>query len=185
MSDMRSLSANSYNGKLIYQLTSASALKDNDLFAISTAENLTRSVSLAQIKSSFNADYYNKDDMDILLDSIRQQIKNVSDNIFASENNIAEFRNEFNNKLNQLNSDLREEINNVDKKFTDVTNDIIQQLADTKVELNNKITNLDNTLSQRITDLDTELTNMITNWIMFGTSVPTTLPTGRTYLQYF
>lgn len=145
MSDIRSLGAASYNGKLIYQLVAASTLKDTDLFAISTSDNLTRRVSLSQIKSSFNADYYNKEDIDMVLDSIRLQIKNVSDELFQINNNITEFRNEF----------------------------------------NNKITNLDNTLSKKINDLDTKLTNMITNWIQYGTSVPTTLETGRTYLQYF
>ena len=141
MSDIRSLSNASYNGKLIYQLTDASALKDTDLFAISTTDNLTRKVSLSQIKASFNNDYYNKDESDDLLDELRQQIKDINDRIFSTNNDIAEFRNEFNTKL----------------------------------------TNLDNTLSKKITDLDTKLVN----WIMYGTSVPTTLPTGRTYLQYF
>lgn len=181
MPDIRSLPNTSYNGKLIYQLTDASVLKDTDLFAISTTDNLTRKVSLSQVKASFNNDYYNKDESDDLLDELRQQIKDINDRIFGAGNDITEFRNEFNNRLNQLNNDLRLEINEVDKKFTDITDDIYTQLNETKNEFNNKITNLDNTLSKKITDLDTKLTN----WIMYGTSVPTNLPTGRTYLQYF
>lgn len=140
MPDVRSLGT-SYNGKLIYQLTSAAALKDTDLFAISSSDNLTRKVSLSQIKSSVSNDFYNKNDMDKLLDELKQQIKNVSDSVFEMNNDITEFRNEFNNKLTEQNNSLLKKINDLDKKLTE--------------------------------------------WILYGTQVPTTLDTGRVYLQYF
>ena len=92
----------SLNGKLIYQLTSASALKDTDLFAISS-NNLTRSVSLLQIKLSMESIFYTKNNIDGLLDDLRGQIKKVSDEAFETVNDITEFRNEFNSKLQNLN----------------------------------------------------------------------------------
>ena len=52
MSDIRT------NGKQIYQLTSAAALKDTDLFVISSADNLTRSVSLNQLKTAVTHNFY-------------------------------------------------------------------------------------------------------------------------------
>ena len=73
MSDIRN------NGKLIYQLTSASALKDTDLFVISSADNLTRSITLSQLKMAVTKDYYNIDDITEILDNIREQLKDVTD----------------------------------------------------------------------------------------------------------
>ena len=40
-------------------------------------------------------------------------------------------------------------------------------------------------LSQELVDLDTKLTNKINDLISYGTEVPTTLATGKLYLQYF
>lgn len=180
MPDIRSLGQVS-NGKLIYQLVSASVLKDTDLFAISTTDNLTRKVSLSQIKSSFNANYYNKEDTDVILDNIRQQIKNVSNELFQINNDITEFRNEFNNKLSVLSLNLRQDINNIDIKFTDITNEIIKSINN----VDNKLNDLSSSLSNTITDLDVKLTSMITNMFQYGTDVPITLETGRAYLQYF
>lgn len=200
MPDIRSQVSSDMGGKLIYQLTSASALKDTDLFPISSSDNLTRNVSLGQIKASFNIDYYNKDDIDIVLDMLRQQIKNISDDLFNLGNDVTEFRNEFNNKLNELDNSLRYEINEIDKKFTNITNDLdtkftnITNDLDTRItevhteldtKIDTEISNLDTTLSKKISDLDAELTKMITEWILYGTAVPATLATGRVYLQYF
>lgn len=155
------------NGKLIYQLTSASALRDTDLFAISSTDNLTRSVSLGQIKAAVASDFYNKEDANDIFDELREQIKKLSDDIAGVENSITETRNEFNTQLQQLNSQLTSDIN------------------DTRSTLNTTINNLDLSLSKKITDLDTKLTNRINNIFSYGTSIPTTLETGKIYLQIF
>lgn len=174
-----------YNGKFIYQLTSASALKDNDLFAISSTDNLTRSVSLKQIKDSVNINFYNKDEMDSLLDVIRQQVKDGFDNTFGLGNSVSEFRNEFNSQLHQLDTTLRQEINEVDKKFTDIINEYKDEMSDTvininnkidqnKTDINNRVTEVENNfdykldqldikLSKQILDLDTKLSTQITS----------------------
>jgi len=104
------------NGKLIYQLTSATMLKDTDLFAISTSDHLTRNISLKQIKLSINNDFYSKDDINNILDKLRLQIKNLSDQVVILENDITEFRNEFNTKLNNVESNLNQTINNLDNQ---------------------------------------------------------------------
>lgn len=157
----------STNGKLIYQLTSASALRDTDLFAISSTDNLTRNVSLGQIKAAVASDFYNKEDANDIFDELREQIKELSDDISDVENNITEFRNEFNTQLQQLNAQLTTDINN------------------TKSTLNTTINNLDTTLSKKITDLETKLTNMVNNVFSYGTTIPTTLESGKIYLQIF
>lgn len=185
MPDIRSQISPNINGKLIYQLTSASALKDTDLFPISSTDNLTRNVSLGQIKASFNNDFYNKEDMDTILDILRQQIKNSADDLFELNNNITEFRNEFNNKLFELDNSLRHEINEVDKKFTNITNELDAKFTKSIADLDLKTTLADNALHEKIDNLEIKLTQMITNWILYGTEIPTSLPTGRVYLQYF
>lgn len=151
------------DGKLIYQLTSASALRDTDLFPISTSDNLTRSVSLGQIKSSIANDFYNKDKIDDLLNDIKSQIKDVSDDNNAIENDLSEFRNEFNSQLQQLNNDLRTVINN------------------TKSELNISINNVNKSLEDNIKTVNSKIDNLI----VYGTSIPTKLDPGKIYLQYF
>ena len=155
------------NGKLIYQLTSASALRDTDLFAISTTDNLTRSVSLGQIKSAISNEFYNKEDTNDLLEELREEIQNISNDISETNNDMTEFRNEFNTQLQELNSQLTNTINN------------------TKSELNTNINNLNTSLTKKINDLDIKLTNAINNVFDYGTTVPTTLETGKIFLQYF
>ena len=159
--------AQTANGKLIYQLTSASALRDTDLFAISSTDNLTRNVSLGQIKAAVATDFYNKEDANKVFDELRQQIKDLSDDVAGVENTITETRNEFNTQLQQLNNQLTTDINN------------------TRSTLNTTINNLDTKLSTRITELDTKLTNMINNVFSWGDTIPTTLETGKIYLQIF
>lgn len=159
--------ASTSNGKLIYQLTSASALRDTDLFAISSTDNLTRNVSLGQIKAAVASDFYNKEDANNIFEDLREQIKALSDNISDVENNITEFRNEFNTQLQELNSQITSDINT------------------TKSELNTSINNLNTTLSKKITDLENKLTNMVNNVFSYGSSIPTTLETGKIYLQFF
>lgn len=159
--------AQTANGKLIYQLTSASALRDTDLFAISSTDNLTRSVSLGQIKAAVSTDFYNKEDANEVFDELRQQIKNLSDDVTGVENTIADTRNEFNTQLQELNTQLTTDINN------------------TRSTLNTSINNLDTKLSNRINELDSKLTMMINDIFTWGDDIPTTLETGRIYLQIF
>lgn len=173
MPDVRALPS-SFNGKLIYQLTSATALKDTDLFAISTSDHLTRSVTLSQIKAFATSDVYNIDDIDNKLTELKLQIKNMGDQIFELDNDITEFKNEFINKLNELNESLTQTINNLDKKLT-------ENIEQVNNSLTTKINNTETSLTQKIEALDKKLES----WIMYGTAVPTTLPTGRVYLQYF
>lgn len=169
------------NGKLIYQLTSASALKDTDLFAISTSDNLTRSISLFQIKTSFKNEFYDKENTDRLLDELRQQIKEINDNAFELNNDITEFRNEFNVKLQELGETLVNMINEVDKDSIDRDTALGIRIDN----LNTKVDNNYNTLNTKIDNLERSLTEKIDGLILYGPDIPTTLETGRLYLQYF
>lgn len=151
-------------GKLIYQLTSAAALKDTDLFVISSADNLTRSVTLSQLKKAIIGEF--SDDTD-LLDGLRSDIKNLNDTVSEYGNNLSEFRNEFNAQLQVLGNRFATDLNNVRSEF------------------NTSITNLDTSLQEKITNLDLKLSKKIDEMITYGTAVPTTLATGKVYLQYF
>ena len=142
------------NGKLIYQLTSASALKETDMFPISSTDNLTRKVTLSQIKTYFNNFYYSKEDSNNQLDELRKFIKVVSDSVSLLDNNLTEFRNEFNNKLINTQNAIYNKINDVESDYnTKITN------LDTK--LTNSINNVNTTLSKSISDLDIKLTKKI------------------------
>lgn len=140
MPDIRNLSTGQtpsqviYDGKLIYELIKVQTLRDTDLFAISTTDSLTRSVSLKQIKNSFNNEYYSITDIDNLLDDIRRQIQNLSQDIF----------------------NLRTEVN--------------EDISD---------------LRSLINTTKNELENMIRTWIKYGKEIPTSLETGRLYIQWF
>ena len=111
MSDIRT------NGKQIYQLTSASALKDTDLFVISSADNLTRSITLNQLKLAVTRNFHNKDEMTEILDTIREQVKGIADHLSNSDDNTSDFRNHFNNQLQLIRDDFETEINNIRSEF--------------------------------------------------------------------
>lgn len=159
------------NGKTIYQLTSASALNDTDLFAISSANNLTRSVTLSQIRLAVIKDLYGKDIINDMFNEIRSEIKEVNDSVVELNNDVAEFRNEFNIQLQEIRSDLDTSINNLRSELNST--------------MNLRLSTMETSLKKQITDLDTRLTNSINGLISYGTEVPTVLGTGKMYLQYF
>lgn len=208
MADIRNLSQqSSSNGRLINQLTASSILKDTDLFPISS-DNLTRSVSLGQIKSAITGGFYNKDEINSLLDTIRAQIKIFSDETFGTGVDVAEFRNEFNEKLQNLRNELTLIINDKEGSLKDKDNELLDLItinSSNITKINNDITQLenelkdaDNALLELITSVSgdittinnniTEINNDITKLegrITYGTAIPTTLETGKIYLQYF
>lgn len=175
------------NGKLIYQLTSASALRDTDLFVISSADNLTRSVTLSQLRSAVTSGYSN-DEIDTLIDDLKMQLKDISDRMSDYENDIFEFRNEFNNYLNDIRSSFTNEINNVRSEFnsniTKLETNVNKQFTETNKHISDLRT-MDTSLTNKINEVDTRLTNAINGLISYGTAVPSTLATGKIYLQYF
>ena len=187
-------------GKLIYQLTSASALKDNDLFVISSAENnLTRSITLSQIREAVIGDRYTNEDILEFVDDLKLQIKNMDDLFYEYDNNLSEFRNEFNaqllnlrtnftNDLNEVQNNITNRIDNLQDNINNYLNTIEQDVSDLNTRIDNvntNINNVENTLHEKIDDLDIRLTNSINGLISYGTAVPTTLDTGKIYLQYF
>ena len=174
----------SATGKLIYQLTSASALKDTDLFVISS-DNLTRSVTLSQIKLAVANNFYDKQSVNNMFDQLKLQIKDVVDSVSNMENNISEFRNEFNGQLQSLSSNFNTSINNLRSELNTSINTFKTETDSKFTTVNNSISTLNTTLSKKITDLDTKLTNSINGLISYGTAVPTSLSTGKVYLQYF
>ena len=176
MPDIRSSSG----GKLIYQLTSASALNGNELFAISTSDYLTRSVTLSQIGSFIKSDIYSTTDIDNIFNDLRDQIMEINNQLFELESNITEFRNEFNNKLNALYQNLIEIINDLDSKLS-------LRITNAYNELNTKIENVNITLSNRITALDERIT-LLENKLAYkygNTAPPSDLEEGMLYLQWF
>ena len=182
MSDIKSQS-----GKLIYELTSADALKDTDLIPIS--ENyLTRSISLSQLKLYNNSGMYTSQKIDELIDTLRDDIKGTDDSIFTLQNNINEFRNEFITRLSNLNNELESKINDIDQKLIDEGTQIRVIIRNTKNELNQSITDLNTSLTNVNNALTTKITNLETKvdeQILIGNAVPTTLKEGQIYLQYF
>ena len=197
MSDIRT------NGKQIYQLTSASALKDTDLFVISSADRLTRSITLSQLREAINGDRYSNDKITELLDELKLQIKNITDSLSEYDNNLSEFRNEFNTQLQSLRTSYISDLNNtkseINTRITILENDMFEEFESVKdiiseltkntnnkfTEYNNNLTSVNTSLQQRITELDTRLTELIDGLILYGPSIPTSLSTGKVYLQYF
>ena len=193
----------SENGKLIYQLTSASALKDTDLFVISSADRLTRSITLSQLREAINGDRYSNDKITELLDELKLQIKNITDSLSEYDNNLSEFRNEFNTQLQSLRTSYISDLNNtkseINTRITILENDMFEEFESVKdiiseltkntnnkfTEYNNNLTSVNTSLQQRITELDTRLTELIDGLILYGPSIPTSLSTGKVYLQYF
>lgn len=154
MSDIRSQS-----GKLIYDLTSADALTDNDIIPISS-NYLTRSITLSQLKLYTNTGIYSSKEIDQKIDNIvNDQIASINKDIFDLRNDITEFRNEFTTKLSDLSDELFGKVNEIDQKFTDLTTDLRTDLTDLETRFNEKI--------------------------LIGNKVPTTLKEGQVYLQYF
>ena len=67
------------------------------------------------------------------------------------------------------------------KSLLIITGYLLCDITEFRNEFNNKLTEQNNSLLKKINDLDKKLTE----WILYGTQVPTTLDTGRVYLQYF
>lgn len=174
-----------YNGKFIYQLTSAASLKDTDLFAISTSNYLTRSVSLKQIKSFVTNDFYDKDDIQVLLDELRKLIQDLGDDIFNLRQEITDFENHVEETMNDIRNTLNKRMDLLEKTLNERIDNLEQ-------ELNTKIDNLENkhdqdiqNLREYIDNVQDDLEEMIRGWILYGISAPSSLATGRVYLQYF
>lgn len=173
MPDIRALPS-SMNGKLIYQLQSVTELSGDDKFAISTSNNLTRAVTLSQIKKFATSDMVSNDDLENALQELRGNIQTVTNNV-----------NELTEKVSTLDNTLNTAITNWNLALEQTKNEFNKNLKDEIDNLNNslttKINNTETSLTQKIEALDKKLES----WIMYGTAVPTTLPTGRVYLQYF
>lgn len=157
-------------GKLIYQLTSASALQDTDLFAISSADNLTRRISLGQIKESFKGDFYSNNDIDQLLDELRDRINNLNNDLFQFENDIADLRNSFNKSINNLEAYVKNNyynMENMDIIINDIRSDIdalsnhVDDIENTlRNEFNTGLTNLSNHVDSVESSLNTKITEL-------------------------
>lgn len=159
MSDVNS------TGKLIYQLTPVSTLKDTDQFVVSS-DNLTRSVELSTIRTAVTNNVYDKDYINDLNINLTKDINAVRSELTKYNESISEYRNIYDVKLEELRNDFTSEINNA------------------KSEFNTTITNTSESLQEKITALDTKLTNQINALISYGTAVPTSIST-KIYLQYF
>lgn len=161
------------NGKNIYQLTPATALKGTDIIPISS-ENLTRSTTVNQLKGYFKQDFYDKDAIDNFLEQIRSQISGASGNIFEFQEYINEFKRDINNRFQEFTQAVNIDLNNIEKKITETNNSTLQV-----------INQLDTTLSTKITNVEKNLTEKINGLYSYGTQIPTSLPAGKLYVQYF
>ena len=102
---------------------------------------------------------------------IDQEVKTINTRIDTEVSNI-------NDRIDQEVSTLNTAINNLDRKIND-------RIDDEVATLNSKINSNYNTLNDRITSIYKELNNKIDNLFDYGTSVPSSLTTGKLYFQYF
>ena len=90
-----------------------------------------------------------------------------------------------NDAKTELGNRITNEVKTLNTTITNLDTKLTKNINDAKTELGDRITNEVKTLNTTITNLETSLTNKINSLISYGTSVPTTLATGKVFLQYF
>lgn len=145
-------------GKHIYELEELKLLKNTAYIALSQ-DNLTRKVTLDDLKLSFNGDsdeaskntYYSTEYMSRYFDNIDDRFRDMT--TYINQQDAA------------LQQTIEDNYNHWNSILYDTTNgDIV-------------------TLKSRVTALEYKVRNIVD--ISYGTSVPSSLQTGAIYLQYF
>lgn len=169
------------SGKRIYELETilAQSLKKDAFFVVSQ-DNLTRSITLKNLKESFKAipgnssddTYYSSTQVDNLLSDFNQQF-----------NSFLEQFQQVKSSTEQLTDKIQTVDNTLNTRITKIYNEL--KTADTELQksVNNQVLGLSKSISNVRTDLDSK----INDWILHGYDAPTTetCPVGRTYIQLF
>ena len=162
-------------GKHIYELEELKLLKNTAYLAISQ-DNLTRKVSLDDLKLAFNGDsdevskntYYSTEYMSRYFDNVDDRFREVSNEISKTNtriDNLTEY-------VNQQDADIRQTIEENYNHW-----DTVLYSTDTK-NLGDIVD-----LKNRVTALEYKVRNIVD--ISYGTEIPSELETGAIYLQYF
>lgn len=151
------------NGKTIYQLTSASALNDTDLFVISSGDNLTRSITLNQLKAAVTHDYFDKDETNELLDTLKAQIKTITDALYNSDINTSEFRNYVHTQLQEIKQVHLADLNNFRTEITNSFNSFENEVDEKFNQVNQRLTHLSDSVNTSVTNINSSIENLNTS----------------------
>lgn len=197
------------NGKRIEELLEVSQIHADSYFLVSETD-LTRKITLQNLRNAFNGDtatenlnnvYYSVEKINELLDhiydeidKINTKIDNMQDQINNIYNDLGADLSEFKKYVEQIYEELKLADQNLNTKIDNVKIELNQKIEDTKRQLQTEINNVREELTHKIEDVNKKLDarlkiveNKLRNVtdIQIGTSVPSTLPSGVIYLQYF
>ena len=197
------------NGKRIEELLEVSQIHADSYFLVSETD-LTRKITLQNLRNAFNGDtatenlnnvYYSVEKINELLDhiydeidKINTKIDNMQDQIDNIYNDLGADLSEFKKYVEQIYEELKLADQNLNTKIDNVKIELNQKIEDTKRQLQTEINNVREELTHNIEDVNKKLDarlkiveNKLRNVtdIQIGTSVPSTLPSGVIYLQYF
>lgn len=197
------------NGKRIEELLEVSQIHADSYFLVSETD-LTRKITLQNLRNAFNGDtatenlnnvYYSVEKINELLDhiydeidKINTKIDNMHDQIDNIYNDLGADLSEFKKYVEQIYEELKLADQNLNTKIDNVKIELNQKIEDTKRQLQTEINNVREELTNKIEDVNKKLDarlkvveNKLRNVtdIQIGTSVPSTLPSGVIYLQYF
>ncbi len=197
------------NGKRIEELLEVSQIHADSYFLVSETD-LTRKITLQNLRNAFNGDtatenlnnvYYSVEKINELLDhiydeidKINTKIDNMQDQIDNIYNDLGADLSEFKKYVEQIYEELKLADQNLNTKIDNVKVELNQKIEDTKRQLQTEINNVREELTNKIEDVNKKLDarlkvveNKLRNVtdIQIGTSVPSTLPSGVIYLQYF
>lgn len=197
------------NGKRIEELLEVSQIYADSYFLVSETD-LTRKITLQNLRNAFNGDtatenlnnvYYSVEKINELLDhiydeidKINTKIDNMQDQIDNIYNDLGADLSEFKKYVEQIYEELKLADQNLNTKIDNVKVELNQKIEDTKRQLQTEINNVREELTNKIEDVNKKLDarlkvveNKLRNVtdIQIGTSVPSTLPSGVIYLQYF
>lgn len=197
------------NGKRIEELLEVSQIHADSYFLVSETD-LTRKITLQNLRNAFNGDtatenlnnvYYSVEKINELLDhiydeidKINTKIDNMQDQIDNIYNDLGADLSEFKKYVEQIYEELKLADQNLNNKIDNVKIELNQKIEDTKRQLQTEINNVREELTNKIEDVNKKLDarlkiveNKLRNVtdIQIGTSVPSTLPSGVIYLQYF
>lgn len=197
------------NGKRIEELLEVSQIHADSYFLVSETD-LTRKITLQNLRNAFNGDtatenlnnvYYSVEKINELLDhiydeidKINTKIDNMQDQIDNIYNDLGADLSEFKKYVEQIYEELKLADQNLNTKIDNVKIELNQKIEDTKRQLQTEINNVREELTNKIEDVNRKLDarlkiveNKLRNVtdIQIGTSVPSTLPSGVIYIQYF
>ena len=197
------------NGKRIEELLEVSQIHADSYYLVSETD-FTIKITLQKLRNDFNGDtetenlnnvYYSVEKINELLDhiydeidKINTKIDNMQDQIDNIYNDLGADLSEFKKYVEQIYEELKLADQNLNTKIDNVKIELNQKIEDTKRQLQTEINNVREELTNKIEDVNKKLDarlkvveNKLRNVtdIQIGTSVPSTLPSGVIYLQYF